>query len=819
MPAASRASQQAGGSRAIGWTMAPKSKFMSLLTRDYAQRAEALAKEGKKEKAAELYARGGDFHQAARLAIEMGDEALAVDYSLRATLGHIPEGYAGASAQQTAELLAVSGHHKEAVALFDLAKAYRKAAESSLKLHQYPRAARYYERAKAWAESALYYQRAGMLEEALRLLEMESNRLRQEGKSRPSHAQSDSAAEGRLREVDLRRVELMRKLGKGDQGVALLRDARPTQQTIKMLEEAGKYDEAISSCLEIGEVEEAARLLRKAPDVDRRLAAQVYLRCGQAKEAGHILAALGRPREAAEAYEAGQDWALAGSRWEAAQDQERAAHAYLRAGRPRDAGRCFAAAGKPQLAAASFAKAGDHGAAAAQYLKSGQPLAAANELFAMGDRVEAAKVLMQVAPGSPDYEEGTLLLAPLLVEEGLHAEAQQRLRRLPAVPAAQTLRAGSSAAAERARQRLYWEGRVDEGLDRPSDAERCYRKLLELAPDHPDSQDAAERLERLLARRQPIVAVPPPAATAAQGATLVDAPRGSLPGGEPVAGGGGAAGAGFNLAVGQLLAGRYDIVAELGRGGMGRVYKAYDREVGELVAIKTLLGQADDGGTEAERLLREVQICRKITHPNVVRVFDLGRFAGGIFVTMELLEGERLDSLIDRASPLPLTRVRSILIEIATGLAEAHSLGIVHRDLKPGNIIITSTRLKILDFGIARMAGFDTRLTQTGFAVGSPMYMSPEQLQGIPLDGRSDLYSLGVVAYALIAGREPFDGATGAAIAVQHLQQPPPDIRRRRPDLLPGWPELLGRLLAKKPAERYRSAGDLLAALDALPIA
>jgi serine/threonine-protein kinase len=251
---------------------------------------------------------------------------------------------------------------------------------------------------------------------------------------------------------------------------------------------------------------------------------------------------------------------------------------------------------------------------------------------------------------------------------------------------------------------------------------------------------------------------------------------------------------------------------------MGRVYQAFDREMGEAVAIKTLLGMPDESSHDAERLLREIQICRKITHPNVVRVFDLGRFAGGIFLTMELLEGERLDHRVTRQGPLPVPLAQHFLGEIAAGLQEAHSLGVVHRDLKPSNVFLTPLRLKILDFGIARQLDDDIRLTQTGFAVGSPSYMSPEQLQGSPLDGRSDLYSLGVLAFTLLAGHEPFAGPTSAAIAVQHLHQSPPDLRRLRPELPAGWPELVAKLLAKRPAERYQSAREVGEAIAALPV-
>jgi serine/threonine-protein kinase len=248
---------------------------------------------------------------------------------------------------------------------------------------------------------------------------------------------------------------------------------------------------------------------------------------------------------------------------------------------------------------------------------------------------------------------------------------------------------------------------------------------------------------------------------------------------------------------------------------MGMVYKALDRELGEVVAIKTLLTPGSE--EEQERLLREVQMCRKISHPNVVRVFDIGRFGGGIFITMELVLGERLDTLIGPQRRLPLSQVKSLVSQIAAGLKEAHLAGIVHRDLKPGNIMVSGNRVKILDFGIARMEGVDVRLTHTGFAMGSPMYMSPEQLQGINLDGRSDLYSLGIVAYALLGGEEPFQDANVTLLLLKQLRDDPPDLRNVRLDLPDAWWELVKKLLAKHPDHRYGSAQEVLDAVAGLP--
>ncbi len=273
------------------------------------------------------------------------------------------------------------------------------------------------------------------------------------------------------------------------------------------------------------------------------------------------------------------------------------------------------------------------------------------------------------------------------------------------------------------------------------------------------------------------------------------------------------------LVPGQILADRYEILGELGRGGMSRVYRACDRAFpDEEVAIKTLLTPALGRSDDEDRLMREVQICRKISHPNVVRVHDYGRFPGGVFVTMELLDGPGLDMVIEHETPLPMARVRAILKGIAAALSEAHRLKIIHRDLKPSNVILIDDRVKVLDFGIARMGDSHSNLTRTGEVVGSPMFMAPEQIQGQPLAGTCDLYALGVIAFTLITGREPFLGDTTTAIVLKHLHEPPPDVRELRPELPQEWVDLLAKLLAKKPADRHQSAEELLEVLYQLPV-
>jgi tetratricopeptide (TPR) repeat protein len=739
--------------------------FLSRITRDHQKLAEGYVRQGNKRQAAEEYAKAGDYQRAAGLAAEIQDEPKLIRYSLQGALGRLPPRIDGMDAGQAGELLASNGHFETAIPLFELAGDYKGAAAAAFKLRDSGRAARFYEKAKMWAEAAIHYEQKGLFEDALRALELEAKSLSR-NRTEPS---------ARLQEVNLKRAEVLLQLGRSTPAATLLLALPPSVRRAELLERSGRSTEAIEAYLGIGENDRALALAKRSPDQSRRVA-QVHLQSGRPAQAGQIFASLGLVREAAEAYEAAEDWWQAAYRWETVQEPARAAQAYRKANKLRDAARCFAAAGQPLEAAEIYHALGNLAMAASLYAQAEDPRAIPLYLDA-GDLEQAAETLRQLPAEAPGYVQGVLLLAPKLVEAGRPGEALQLLGRATAADPRRKGEEGSPV------ERLYWESRALEALDQPVPARKRYARLLELDPTH---RDVAERLARL---EMPL---------ASPTSSVLRAPEA--------------------LAAGQRLANRYDILGELGQGGMGRVYKARDLDLGELVAIKTLLTPAEGATSDhEERLLRELQICRRVSHPNVVRVFDLGRFDGGVFITMEFLEGQILERLIAEQQTLPLTRVRFFLAEIASGLQEAHSLGIVHRDLKPSNVMVMEKRLKILDFGIARMTGFDSRLTRTGLAFGSPMYMSPEQLLGQPLDGRSDLYALGILAYALIAGREPFDDENPAVLAVKHLQEEVPDIRQFRPGLPAAWTDLLARLLAKGPADRYASAQELLGVLAALP--
>ena len=267
----------------------------------------------------------------------------------------------------------------------------------------------------------------------------------------------------------------------------------------------------------------------------------------------------------------------------------------------------------------------------------------------------------------------------------------------------------------------------------------------------------------------------------------------------------------------RALAGHYEIERALGAGGMGSVYLARDRTLDRLVAIKVVAPELTTSSVIRERFLQEARTVARLRHPNIVDVHSAGEAGGLLYFVMEYVPGESLRDRIDRGQPVDGQQALTILRDLARALAYAHERGIVHRDVKPDNILLDreSGCSMLTDFGVARaLSAGDDRLTRTGFVLGSPRYMSPEQAAGDrTLDGKSDVYSLALVGYELFAG-EPAVGGTGTqAIITQQLTQTPPALETRN-DQVPGVvSDLIGRALSKDPAQRP-SAAEMAAILD-----
>lgn len=272
-----------------------------------------------------------------------------------------------------------------------------------------------------------------------------------------------------------------------------------------------------------------------------------------------------------------------------------------------------------------------------------------------------------------------------------------------------------------------------------------------------------------------------------------------------------------NGGVEKPMLGRYQVEKELGKGAMGVVYQGRDPKIGRTVAIKTLALSAEFEGSELvdvrERFFREAETAGRLQHPNIVTIFDAGEEHDLAFIAMEFLPGRDLVEVSRPGSLLPVSTVLSIGEQVATALDHAHRQQVVHRDIKPANVMYdpTTQSVKVTDFGIARITG--SSKTKTGMVLGTPSFMSPEQLAGMHVDGRSDLYSLGVMLFQLLTGSLPLKGDSMAALMYQIANQPAPSVRSLRPELPQALADLLERALAKSPADRYQTGAELAAQL------
>src|SRR4051794_27478659 len=268
--------------------------------------------------------------------------------------------------------------------------------------------------------------------------------------------------------------------------------------------------------------------------------------------------------------------------------------------------------------------------------------------------------------------------------------------------------------------------------------------------------------------------------------------------------------------VGEVLSDRYELEELVGTGGMSSVFRAHDRLLDRKVALKILHEQYTQDDDYVERFRREARAVAALSHPNIVTVIDRGEHEGRQFIVFEYVAGENLKRLIERRGPAPVTTALELGMQIARGLSFAHQQGLVHRDVKPQNVLLNGDgQAKVTDFGIARSLDVQHGMTQTGTVLGTSDYIAPEQAQGQRVDEHTDVYSLGVVLYELLTSEVPFPGENFVAVAMRHINEPPPPIRDKRPDVPPRVEAAIQRAMAKEPSDRFRTMADLCDELDA----
>ncbi|MGZ4291579.1 MAG: protein kinase domain-containing protein [Gaiellaceae bacterium] len=268
--------------------------------------------------------------------------------------------------------------------------------------------------------------------------------------------------------------------------------------------------------------------------------------------------------------------------------------------------------------------------------------------------------------------------------------------------------------------------------------------------------------------------------------------------------------------VGEILADRYELEELVGTGGMSSVFRAHDRLLDRKVALKILHQQYSGDDDYVERFRREARAVAALSHPNIVTVIDRGEHGERQFIVFEYVEGENLKRLIERRGPAPVSTALELGMQIARGLSFAHQQGLVHRDVKPQNVLMNGEgQAKVTDFGIARSLDVQHGMTQTGTVLGTSDYIAPEQAQGQRVDEHTDVYSLGVVLYELLTSEVPFPGENFVAVAMRHINEAPPPIRDKRPDVSPRVEAAVQKAMAKRPEDRFPTMAEFCRELEA----
>lgn len=734
----------------------------ALQRHEYEVAGDMLAHAGVHDDAAEAYAQGGAYAKAAQNFHASGNRAQAIFFYKQA-----------GEFEQSARLYAENGEFRAAAAEFVQAENFAAAAEQYERGEDHHRAGEYFERAGDLLRAALSFERAQELQRAagcyqrfvdLRALEESSGGDREGALS--------VLGDERGREAARRAAKLHQRLGEPERAAELFYRAGELRLAAANLRELGDYARAASWLLEAGDPAQAAEALEEGGEAERaaKMRAQAALRGGDKQKAARMFEAAGEFERAAEFYVELGELGRAAPLFESVGAYIEAAELYHALGKYGREARCAEEAGKLTRAADAYRAAGDVESEIRVRTLQEDFFRAGRLLFEHRRFAEALEVLRHIDSADPIYLRALELAGDVYRAQGRFEKAYSRYK---------------SALGQRVIDvsTLPLVYKMARALEEEKDLGGALEHYNELASVDAEFEDVPARIQLLNQRLR----------------------RGSLSGRSSGL---------FAAAVdpqGELPR-RYEIIEEVARGGMGVVYKARDTVLGRIVAYKILGENLKDNEVAVRYFLREARAAAALSHPNIVTIYDAGEQNGDYYMAMEFVEGTTLKQLIEKKGALAEKQARYVLNYCCRALDYAHSRGVVHRDIKSGNVMLTLDRsLKIMDFGLAKfLREYQNNHTQQ---VGTPFYMSPEQVVGESVDFRSDLYSLGCTLFECATGKVPFYKGD---LSYHHLHTPPPRPRDLNPKLSAELERIILKLLVKNPDDRYQSAQEVLDELGEL---
>ena len=738
------------------------------LGRKLERQALSMARKGMTQEAAELCFDAGLLDRAAELFVEAGDFVRAAGIRhdqnrfLEAAELHLKAG----DHDTSGTILAAQGEHRRAAECFLAARRMTVAGEMFEKAGDHRRAGECFREAGFQRQAARAFIRCQCWREAAEALE----EVILEERTRTGTGQNPRE-QRELQTLVLQAGRLFDQAGLLDKAAEVLEKGGCLVAAAEVRLRKGDLEKAAELFVEGNQPVRAAEALQQLGDERNaaRILGEYHRARGDDAEAAHHLELAGEFFAAGDVYRKLEDHGRAAQAYEKAGDRAQAAEMFRLAGHPRRAAQCFEKAGRWDEAASCWAEAGDGGRQANALLQAGRLLAAGEAWHRQQADDEAIKVLQQIPASSPDFATASALLGEIFQRRGQLSLAIKKLRQ-----------AVGSAELDRHNLRLHYAlARAHESHGELREAADLYEKIL--ACDY-HFEDVGARLQAAKARLAEGGASE--AAAGEDAAPAITARKGPA---------------------------RYQILSELGRGGMGIVYKASDTVLDRVVAFKVLPDALKENPQALKNFLREAKSAAQLNHPNIVTVYDAGEQDGCYYIAMEYVDGNTLKEIVRRRGAIAPGGVLHVLVQMCEALAYAHERKIVHRDIKTANTMWTRDRkAKIMDFGLAKVV--EEVRNHTTMVSGTPYYMSPEQTLGRNVDHRTDLYSLGVTVFELATGRLPF---TEGNIPYHHVHTPPPDPREIHPEVPPLLAGIVARCLRKDPGERYQSARAILAEVRA----